>query len=99
MGEREIFNDKLKNLLIDFQNSIISHIEKKFNWQLNDMKERINELELMIQGKQVSTELPIEIGDFIECPECAKKPGSPALCPSCLNNRAVIGALKKEQGK
>jgi len=37
--------------------------------------------------------------EFVECPECAKKPGSPILCPSCLNNRAVIEALKKERSE
>ena len=29
--------------------------------------------------------------EFVECKECAVKTGSPALCPSCLNNRTAIG--------
>lgn len=31
---------------------------------------------------------------FKECAQCADKPGSPQLCESCLNNRAVIYRLK-----
>lgn len=27
---------------------------------------------------------------FMECPTCAAKPGSPALCASCLHNRRAI---------
>lgn len=27
---------------------------------------------------------------FMECDPCKAKPGSPVLCESCLNNRAVI---------
>ncbi len=27
---------------------------------------------------------------FMECRECAEKPGSPTLCESCLNNRSAI---------
>lgn len=27
---------------------------------------------------------------FIECPECASKPGSPTLCDDCLARRAVF---------
>lgn len=30
---------------------------------------------------------------FEECASCAAKPRSPALCPSCLHNRRVIGEL------
>ena len=46
--------------------------------------------------------------EFQECEICAKKPGSPPLCPSCLNNRSLIDkchtrlqdlALKREQMK
>lgn len=32
--------------------------------------------------------------DFIECEACNAKPGSPLLCPACLNNRAAIGRLQ-----
>lgn len=28
--------------------------------------------------------------EFIECPQCSAKPGSPTLCPSCLSNRQLI---------
>jgi hypothetical protein len=39
--------------------------------------------------------------EFKECAECAVKPGSPALCPSCLNNQKVIyefaAHLRREQ--
>ena len=31
--------------------------------------------------------------EFVECPTCAAKPGSPTLCNSCLQNRSVIGRL------
>ena len=31
--------------------------------------------------------------EFEECPTCASKPGSPALCPSCLHNRHAISQL------
>ena len=31
--------------------------------------------------------------EFEECPECAAKPGSPTLCPSCLHNREIIEDL------
>jgi len=34
--------------------------------------------------------------DFMECDDCTKKPGSPQLCPACLNNRSVIETLKKQ---
>lgn len=30
------------------------------------------------------------INDFTECEACNSKPGSPALCSSCFNNRTVI---------
>jgi hypothetical protein len=33
---------------------------------------------------------------FVECPECAAKPGSPYLCTSCIQNRALISFLKRE---
>jgi hypothetical protein len=33
--------------------------------------------------------------DFQECPTCAAKPGSPALCDSCLNNRYLISEMKR----
>ena len=32
--------------------------------------------------------------DFVECPTCMEKPGSPNLCMSCLTNRDTITALK-----
>lgn len=32
---------------------------------------------------------------FIECAACKGKPGTPQLCESCLNNRAVISRLKE----
>jgi hypothetical protein len=31
--------------------------------------------------------------EFIECPSCAVKPGSPTLCDSCLHNRDAIQFL------
>lgn len=31
--------------------------------------------------------------NFIECDTCRVKPGSPALCSSCYNNRRVIDDL------
>ena len=34
--------------------------------------------------------------EFMECRECNKKPGSPSLCVSCLNNRNVIKKLKEK---
>jgi hypothetical protein len=30
-----------------------------------------------------------------ECRACANKPGSPALCPACLHNRALVGLLQQ----
>lgn len=32
---------------------------------------------------------------FIECVPCKSQPGSPLLCESCLNNRAVIDRLSR----
>ena len=32
--------------------------------------------------------------DFQECQACAAKSGSPTLCGSCLQNRAVIESLR-----
>lgn len=32
--------------------------------------------------------------EFVECATCAKKPGSPRLCPACTHNRAVIAELR-----
>ena len=34
------------------------------------------------------------MAEFMECAACAAKPGSPNLCPSCLNNRWLIGKLE-----
>jgi len=34
--------------------------------------------------------------EFIECASCAKKPGTPPLCASCLHNRRVISALSEK---
>ncbi len=31
--------------------------------------------------------------EFTECESCSSKPGTPALCPSCLSNRDVIYSL------
>lgn len=33
--------------------------------------------------------------EFIECPVCKPKPGSPDLCNSCYNNRYIIDFLKR----
>ena len=92
MEEQEQLKKELKIILIAFQSSIISCVEERFNKKLDDMKERINELGLMIQKTEIKKNSTLE---FMECSECAKKPGNPTLCPSCLNNRAVIEALKK----
>lgn len=32
---------------------------------------------------------------FIECPTCRAKPGSPALCPECLERRELHTLLTK----
>ena len=32
--------------------------------------------------------------EFVECPACASKPGSPALCRECLERREVMSALE-----
>jgi hypothetical protein len=37
--------------------------------------------------------------EFIECLECAKKPGSPILCTSCVHNRGAIISLENENKK
>lgn len=34
--------------------------------------------------------------DFVECQTCAKQPGSPVLCPSCLQNRKLISDLQRQ---
>lgn len=34
---------------------------------------------------------------FQECSVCASKPGTPALCASCLHNRTVIETLTEKQ--
>lgn len=34
--------------------------------------------------------------EFQECPECSKKPGTPTLCSSCLNNRHIIQLLQEK---
>ena len=34
--------------------------------------------------------------EFKECSICAAKPGSPTLCPSCLNNRRIIVELQRK---
>lgn len=38
-----------------------------------------------------------ECDEFMECQTCAAKPGTPPLCPSCLHNRFVIEALRRDQ--
>lgn len=37
--------------------------------------------------------------NFIECPECDAKTGSPILCRSCLSNRKAIGDRDNEIAK
>lgn len=37
--------------------------------------------------------------EFKECKECAKKPGSPTLCESCLWNRSLVTKLKTDRYK
>jgi len=32
--------------------------------------------------------------EFMECPQCAAKPGSPVLCVPCGHNRLLISGLK-----
>jgi hypothetical protein len=34
------------------------------------------------------------MNNFIECAECAAKPGQPPLCESCLSNRNEITRLE-----
>jgi len=34
------------------------------------------------------------MSDFRECKECAPKPGAPALCSPCFENRRTIGDLQ-----
>ncbi len=34
---------------------------------------------------------------FMECSDCASKPGMPTLCKSCLHNRGVIARLEGQQ--
>lgn len=36
-----------------------------------------------------------ELLKFVECGVCSVKPGTPALCPSCLHNRHVIETLNE----
>lgn len=36
--------------------------------------------------------------NFMECSVCKSKPGTPQLCESCLNNRAVISRFKEAFG-
>ncbi len=33
--------------------------------------------------------------DFMECKECAAKPGSPQLCEACLRNRDSLSKLSE----
>jgi len=37
--------------------------------------------------------------EFMECPDCGSKPGSPDLCKPCLHNRWVITRLQHENEK
>lgn len=37
--------------------------------------------------------------EFVECPSCAAKRGSPNLCEPCYSNRASINALKDRLGR
>lgn len=32
--------------------------------------------------------------EFLECPPCLAKPGSPSLCSECLERRELHGVLK-----
>ncbi len=34
------------------------------------------------------------MSEFVECATCAAKPGSPALCASCVSNRRLIYKLQ-----
>ena len=36
---------------------------------------------------------------FMECDVCASKPGTPLLCPACINNREVIHRLAGKHAK
>jgi len=38
---------------------------------------------------------PID-NNFWECPTCAEQTGTPAICSSCLHNRALIERLKRD---
>lgn len=40
-------------------------------------------------------QIPLANLDFVECDSCRSKPGTPALCASCLHNREVIIVLKQ----
>ncbi len=42
----------------------------------------------------MSTQMRVMELEFVECVVCKAKPGSPPLCESCLNNRAVISHLR-----
>jgi hypothetical protein len=33
--------------------------------------------------------------EFVECPTCLAKPGSPALCRECLERRELYGVVEK----
>ncbi len=34
--------------------------------------------------------------EFVPCGSCASKPGTPAMCPSCISNRQAINALSNQ---
>lgn len=35
--------------------------------------------------------------EFVECPTCRAKPGTPALCRECLERRELYGVLRRLQ--
>lgn len=50
----------------------------------------------LVFGKPEASELPES--EFVECAECAAKPGSPSLCPDCLRRRAEHSARRRAAG-
>jgi len=60
-------------------------------WAAEEMRqEELKEEEIRQYQEELRMEEVERMTEFKECPECAKKPGSPILCPTCIMRRSLI---------
>jgi len=73
--------------LKQFKPYMLDYMRPRFSMLCDDIEKQLEKKKM----KKITIK-----DDFKECKECSEKPGSPALCESCLYNRELVSLLKQE---